>query len=261
MKVIIAGAGELGRLLASTLLTGKHDVILIDSSADELNQISDKLDVMTVEGNCTSIATLKEAGVDSADALLAVSGNEATNILACQLATKLGVKQTICRLYSSEAFSEKDGILPETFGIRNTVSPPEESAEKVCAILRRDILLERLRFSIDEAQMILIEITRSSILAGVSIKNIPGPEMLKSIRFSAILRGNQLIVPHGDTIFAPGDKVYVAGKTESLNAFLDWLSPGDMGSRPRLVMAGSDDSRRYPAPQAAPRFRQTHCRT
>lgn len=250
MKVIIAGSGELGRLLAATLLTGNHDVILIDNAVDELKQVSDKLDVMTVEGNCTSIAVLKEAGIEDADALLAVSGNEAINILTCQIASKLGVKQTICRLYSSESFSSEDGILPETFGIRNTVSPPEESAEKICAILRRDILLERIRFSIEEAQMILIEITRSSILAGVSIKNIPGPEMLKSIRFSALLRGNQLIVPHGDTIFAPGDKVYVAGKTESLNAFLDWLSPGDMGLRPRLVMAGSDDTGRILAEKA-----------
>lgn len=250
MKVIIAGSGELGRLLAATLLTGNHDVILIDSSAEELKQASDKLDVMTIEGSCTSIETLKEAGVEDADALLAVSGHEATNILTCQIAAKLGVKQTICRLYNSESFSASDGILPENFGILNTVSPPAESAEKICAILRRDILLERILFSLDEAQMILIEITRSSILAGVSIKNIPGPEMLKGIRFAALLRGNHMIVPHGDTIFAPGDKVYVAGKTESLNAFLDWLSPGDMGLRPRLVMAGSDDTGRILAEKA-----------
>ena len=250
MQVIITGAGELGRLLAVTLRAEEHDVILVDNSPDMLKQVSDKLDIMTVEGDCASVASLKKANVENADALLAVSNDEPANILACQLAARFGVKQTVCRLYKSDAFSEEDGIGPASFGIWRTISPPEEAADKICAILKREILLERIRFSCEDAQMLLIEITKSSILAGAAIKNIPGSDMLKSIRFAAILRGNQMIVPHGETILTPGDKVYVAGKTESLNAFLDWLQPEERTFRPRLIMTGSDETGKILAAKA-----------
>ena len=171
MKFIIVGAGELGCLLASTLLERDHDVILLDSSPEELERVSSKLDVMTVEGSCSSVAALKKAGAESAHTLLAVSGDEAANILACQIASRLGVQNTVCRLYRSDAFSEEDGIGASTFGIWRTFSPPEVCAEKIADVLFCDILLERIRFSRKEAQMAVIEIERSSILAGLPIKD------------------------------------------------------------------------------------------
>ena len=69
MKIIIAGAGELGRLLAYTLSNAAHEVVIIDSDSDMLEHINDKLDIRVVEGSCISIDTLKNAGIKSADAL------------------------------------------------------------------------------------------------------------------------------------------------------------------------------------------------
>ena len=117
MRIIIAGAGELGRLLASTLSNAAHDVTIIDSDADMLEHINDNLDIKVVEGSCISINTLKDAGIKTADALLAVSGDEAANILCCQLASKMGVLKTVCRLSSPDRFSEDDGVTPDKFGI------------------------------------------------------------------------------------------------------------------------------------------------
>ena len=132
MKFIIIGAGELGRMIAATLCKRNHDVVLIDSSGENLNGITDKLDVMVVEGSCASISTLKRAGVENADALIAVSGDEASNVLACRIASLLGVKKTICRLYESDCFSEEDGITVEMFGIWKAFSTP--SAVSIRAI-------------------------------------------------------------------------------------------------------------------------------
>ena len=243
MKFIIVGAGELGSLLASTLLERKHDVILLDNSQDELERVSSKLDVMTVEGSCSSVAALKKAGAESAHTLIAVSGDEAANILACQIASRLGVNNTICRLYRSDAFSEEDGIGASTFGIWRTFSPPEVCAVKIADVLACEILLERIHFSRNVAQMAVIGIDRSSVLAGVPIKNIPGSsEILRSVRFAAILRGQNMLVPHGDTILAPGDKVYVAGKKENVDEFLQWLMPSASGFQRRLVISGSNET-------------------
>ena len=111
MNIIVIGAGELGRLLASALSEEDHNVVVVDSDADKLARISDKFDAMTVTGSCSSVRIMKQAGAENADAVLAVSGDEAANILACQIANKLGVKHTVCRLYSNDCFSEDDGIL------------------------------------------------------------------------------------------------------------------------------------------------------
>ena len=88
MRIIVIGAGELGRCLASALSEEDHDVIIVDSDADEVARVTDKFDAMTIEGSCSSVEILKQAGAENADALVAVSGDEAANILACQIANK-----------------------------------------------------------------------------------------------------------------------------------------------------------------------------
>ena len=242
MKIIVMGAGELGRLLASTLSEDDHDVVIVENDADEVARVSDKFDAMTIEGSCSSVGILKRAGAENADALLAVSGDEASNILACQIAHKLGVKHTVCRLYSNDCFSEEDGIGPETFGLWRTFSSPEESAEKILAVLSSPITLESISFTHPEASMLVLEITRSSILQGVRIRDIPGPELLRKIRFAALIRDGQLLIPHGDTLLIPGDRVYVAGRREDVDAFVDWATPDNAGRPSRIIVAGSEDT-------------------
>lgn len=251
MKIIIVGAGELGRLLAATLCEGRHDVVIVDSSDEGLERLKDKLDVMTVEGSCASVATLKRAGVADADALLAVSGDEAANILSCQIASRLGVKRTICRLYSSDCFSEEDGVTPEAFGVWRVFSPPEECVAKILSVLESKIVLEKIRFSNPDALMTVFEVTPSSLLAGTRVKDIPGPEMINSIRFAAIVRDRQFLIPHGDTIFIPGDKVYVAGHRERVSEFIRWISPDD-SQLSRILIAGATDTGKALAERLCP---------
>ena len=242
MKIIVIGAGELGRCLASALSEENHDVIIVDSDADEVARVTDKFDAMTIEGSCSSVEILKQAGAENADAMVAVSGDEAANILACQIANKLGVKHTVCRLYSNDCFSEEDGISPATFGLWRTFSSPEESAEKILAVLANPITLETITFTHPDAAMVVIEITRSSALQGVRIRDIPGPELLRKIRFAALVRDRQLLFPHGDTLLIPGDRVYVAGRKEDINAFIDWATPENAGKPSRIIVSGDDDT-------------------
>ncbi len=241
MKIIIIGAGELGCMVAATLCKGNHDVVLVDSSGEMLEGITDKLDIMVIEGSCVSIATLKRAGVDNADALIAVSGDEASNILACRMASLLGVKKTICRLYGSECFSEEDGITAEMFGIWKAFSTPEESVRKIRDILSNNIIRERISFSHPDALMTVFEVTTSSPLSGIRLKDIPCGNILTNVRLAGLVRGKQFLVPHGDTILVPGDKVYVAGHREHVERFIDWISP-DHNRPDRILIAGSDST-------------------
>ena len=173
MNIIIAGAGELGQLLAEKLTANSHDVFLIDSSDETLSQINDSLEVKLLEGSCIDLNTLEQANIRHTDVLLAVSGDDAANILSCQIASRLGTTKTICRLNSDSFFSNEDNPSPESFGIWKFVSPPDECVRKIAAILEDRYLLEEIRFSHPDAVMRVFEISRSSLLAHARIKDMP----------------------------------------------------------------------------------------
>ena len=151
MKIIIIGAGELGQLLAATLCAEDHDVVVIDSSSENFEHLKEKLDLMVLEGSCSDVSVLKRGGIANADALLAVSGDEAANIIACRIASKFGVKKTICRFYSLDCFSPADGITPEFFGIwrafprRSSVSGRSATFLKIRSVWRRSSSPIRMR--------------------------------------------------------------------------------------------------------------------
>ena len=241
MNIVIAGAGELGQLLAVKLSANQHDVVLIDSSLDALGHISDTLEVRLIEGSCINLETLDKANVRNADVLIAVSGDDAANVLTCQIASRLGVQRTICRLNSVSFFSEKDHLTPESFGIWKYVSPPDECVRKISTVLEDRYLMEEIRFSHPNAVMRVFEISRSSMLANARIKDLPmDPQLRESIRFAAIVREKQFVIPHGDTIFVPGDKVYIAGTSECVRSFIRWASSDqDTPQTSRVIIAGS----------------------
>lgn len=241
MKIIIIGAGELGRLLAKTLSPGKHNVVVVDSCAGELERLGDRLDVMRVEGSCASVSALKKAGIESADALLAVSGDEASNILSCQIAARFGIKQTICRLYRSDSISEKDGIGAAGFGIWRTFSPPEASVGKILDVLNNRIVLERIQFSRAGACMAVVRVSDSSPLVGIRLRDISCGSILDNIRLAAVLHGRQFLVPRGETILGAGDKIYIAGLCSDVQKFIDWIAPEE-AVHGRVVIAGGGET-------------------
>ena len=240
MDIVIAGAGELGQLLAEKLSANKHDVVLIDSSVNTLNHISDSLEVKLIEGSCIDPETLDRANIRTADVLLAMSGDDAANILSCQIASRLGTPRTICRLNSAALFSEQNNFKPESFGIWKHFSPPDECVRKIVSVLEYRYVLEEIRFSHPDAVMQVFLVGRSSMLANARIKDIPmNPELRESIRFAAIVREKQFIVPHGDTIFVPGDKVYIAGTADNVRKFIhQWASDQTESRTFRIVIAG-----------------------
>lgn len=242
MKIMIIGAGELGRLLAKTLCASKHEVVVVDSSVEELERIGDRLDILRVEGSCASVATLKKAGIETADALLAVSGDEAANILACQIASRLGIKNTVCRLYSSDSISEKDGVGAADFGIWKTFSSPEASVRKILGVLDNPLVLEKIQFSHPNARMAVVQITRTSPIAGVRLRDISCGKIIDNIRIAALLRGDQFLIPHGDTIFTSGDKIYLTGHKDNVQEFIDWISNDAGSTKRRIVVAGACDT-------------------
>ena len=239
MRIIIVGAGELGSLLAARLSArNEHDITVIDLSDAEFEHLREKLDLMLIEGSATDVSVLKRAGIESADLLFAVSGDENVNMTVCRIARMFGVEETICRVYSFSAFSPEDGITPELFGIRKVFSSPDECARKVMDVLHNRNVLEKIRFSNSSALMDVIDVTPSSLLAGVRVKDFPGTDILNQIRLAALVRDQRFIIPHGDTIIVPGDRIYVAGSAEKVNDFVKLITEASSDIK-RVVISGA----------------------
>ena len=146
MNIIILGAVGLGRNLATTLSYDKHDVVIVDLDSKSLNNISEHLDVMTIQGHIAAMDVLKQAGIKNARLLIAATSDDTSNILACQIANHFKVKSTVCRLYSDDFFSIQDRFTPEMLGITDTIYPEEECIKKIIDTLENQNILEKIIF-------------------------------------------------------------------------------------------------------------------
>ena len=250
MKITIIGAGELGQLLAERLCAARHDVVVVDSSRNGFDYIRNKLDVMVMQGDATNIALMKRACEPGTELLLAVSGDQASNMTACLLARQLGVKKTICRIYSENSFSEEDGVTPALFGIDHVVSSARECARRVCGVLRHPAVLDDIDFFNRQAAMVAIRIPQDSPLTGKKLEELPDKELLSSIRFAALVRRRRLRTPNGKTSLEAGDCVYVAGSRDAVERFLNSLEQSDAPTSRRVVIAGATLLGEYVAKEA-----------
>jgi len=137
MRVIVIGAGEVGFDVARILSMDQHDVIVVDVDPDRLAGVSDRLDVMTIQGNGTSARVLEEAKIRSADLLIAVAAIDEVNIIACMMASRLGVKTTVARVRSHELADSHSVLSASDFGIDLIIHPEESTAREIVGLLRR----------------------------------------------------------------------------------------------------------------------------
>src|SRR5690606_41567826 len=122
MKVVIAGAGEVGTHLARMLSSEDHDIVLLDDSQEKLNKINADVDLMTIAGSAHSFQDLKQTGLSKADLFIAVTPSEERNVLACSMASYLGVSRTIARINNSEYLMPRYRSKLNNLGIKDRKS-------------------------------------------------------------------------------------------------------------------------------------------
>lgn len=219
MRIIIAGAGEVGFHLAKLLSFEKHDITLIDQKKDRLTYAEMRLDIRVLKGNATSISILKNAQVGQTDLIIAVTSIEAVNITICALAKRLGAKHTIARIQNPEFIDDQDEVNFSEFGVDELIS-----TERLASIEIKN-LLDQAAFNhmheFDEGQLSLLGIILSSTapFVGMSVKDAAAT--FPEIHFMplAILRenSNKIIIPRGDTEFLSGDLAYFITLKKGVN--------------------------------------------
>ena len=209
MKIIIAGAGEVGFHLAKLLSYESQEITLIDSKKDNLINADSHLDIKVIKGDATSISILNESLVQNTELFIAVTSSETTNITACVLAKQLGASQTIARISNTEFIDMKEKVGFTRFGIDELISPESLAASEIELLLNQSVFNDTYAFEDGALTMLGLNLSRTAKFVGKSIKE--AAKLMPEIHFIpiAIQRfGSHLtIIPRGDTILKEGDRV------------------------------------------------------
>lgn len=210
MKIIIAGAGEVGFHLAKLLSYESQDITLIDSDREQLLYADTHLDIRTIKGDATSIAILKDAQVKNVDLLIGVTSSETTNITVCVLAKQLGAKRTIARIANTEFLESKEEIGFDRFGIDELISPEALAAREIELLLNQSAFNDSYEFEEGALTMLGLGLSRTADFVGKTVKEaaliFPGIQFMPIAiqRFAT----QYTIIPRGDTQFKEGDQAY-----------------------------------------------------
>lgn len=209
MKIIIAGAGEVGFHLAKLLSYESQEITLIDSKKESLIYADSHLDIKVIKGDTTSIAILKDARIKDTELFIAVTSSETTNITACVLAKQLGAKQTIARITNTEFIDMKEEVGFTRFGIDELISPESLAASEIELLLNQSVFNDTYAFEDGALTMLGLNLSRTAAIVGKPVKE--AAKLMPEIHFIpiAIRRfGSHLtIIPRGDTVLKEGDHV------------------------------------------------------
>ena len=206
MKIIIAGAGAVGTHLAQLLAKENQDITLIDESEEKLSKVADDVDLLTLNGAPTSIHILKEARTKNADLFIAVTPNELKNITCCTLAHSLGAKKTVARIDNAEYLDADYKEFFKTIGINSLIFPEILAAKEITENIRHSWVRQWWEVHNGALIMLGIKLRKSAEILDIPLKTLCGPDTCYHI--VAIKRGDETIIPNGDTTLQLNDIAY-----------------------------------------------------
>ena len=242
MKIVIAGAGEVGTHLARLLGQENHDITLMDENRDRLNKIKDNVELMPVVGKCTSLNDLNAAGIKDADLFIGVTPEESRNITACMLASNLGAKKTLARIDNFEYLLPKNIEFFERLGINSMIYPEMMAAKEIVQALKTP--WTRVWWELSNGSVIL---TGAKIRENAPIANKYLYELTqdnKKFHIVAIKRNSQTIIPKGADQIIPGDILYFTTLRKYLDEMPPMLGKKSFETKNVIIMGGSRISMR-----------------
>ena len=237
MKIIIAGAGEVGRHLAKMLSSENQDIVLMDNDENRIKDLDSNYDLLTKVGSPTSIKDLEEAGVAEADLFIAVTPEESINMTACMLANNLGAHKTLARIDNSEYSQPKNKDFFEKLGVAHLIYPEMLAAHEIAASLKTSWLRQRTSFCDEALTLLVIKVRENSVIINRTFST--GYFNHKQYRIVAIKRNNHTIIPAGSDMVLAGDIVYFITTNEHLEFVREQAGKIDFPIRNVMIMGGS----------------------
>ena len=243
MKIIIAGAGEVGSHLAKMLSGEANEITVIDKSRERLDSLVANTDVVTVEGNPASLKVLHEAGASSADLFIAVNPSESqdVNIVSAMLAKKLGSKKATARINTEEYLTYENKYLFTEMGIDLLFYPEKIAAGEIVDLLRRTASTDSMDFARGKLNMAVFRLEDESPLIGMNMAEFSQVAATQghNFRVVAIARGDETIIPKFDTKFKYHDLVFIISKREGMEMLMSYIGKTNIEVNKLMILGGS----------------------
>jgi trk system potassium uptake protein TrkA len=222
MKVIILGAGQVGASLAEGLVSEENDITMVDSNAERLAQLQERLDLRTVVGNAAVPSVLRDAGAEDADLVIAVTQNDQSNLVACKLAHSVfNVPTRIARLRSRDFLDDATLLAPENFAVDYAMCPEQVITDYIGRLIEFPEALQVLEFARGRVCLVAVRAYEGGLLVGKQVRQMR--EHLPydmDARIAAIFRDGQPLIPDGDTVIEAGDEVFLLAAAEHIRQVL-----------------------------------------
>ncbi|MEO1713696.1 MAG: Trk system potassium transporter TrkA, partial [Bacteroidota bacterium] len=239
MKIVIAGAGEVGFHLAELLANADKSIVLIDTNRDVLDYAATHLDVLTLRGDACSIDVLKEAGIESTGLFLAMTTSEKANLVSSILAKKLGAKKTIARVTNLEYLAEEQQESFRELGIDVLMSPRQLAAEEIKRLLNRCSFTDVHEFEDGRINLVGITLDDASPLINRPLSEIDVHCGRNGVQPIAVLRNHETIIPRGHTTLHQNDHVYFITKEKSTQFLENYVGKKSHKVRRVMIIGGT----------------------
>ena len=218
MKIVIIGLGTIGRTILKSLSGEAHTITIIDERKDVVETLIEKYDVFGVVGNGACMDIQQEANVESADLVIALTRNDELNVLACLVAKRLGVKNTVARV-RNPAYRKQIAEMKDDLGISMVVNPERETANEIFNMINLPSIARIELFA--EGKVLLVEVVaaKGCSLVGESLISL-GKKLTSKVLICAVQREDTVIIPSGNFVIEAGDKIHFTADVKNLGDFL-----------------------------------------
>jgi trk system potassium uptake protein TrkA len=236
MNIIIVGCGKVGSTIAKQLCNEGYDVTVIDNNPNKLRAVSDGMDAMAMIGDGTSYTTLKEAGIETADVLIAVTDSDEKNLLCCVIGKRTGNLSAIARVRNPVYSNERD-FLQKGFGLAMLINPESAGAEEMGRIFRFPSAIDIETFAKGKIELLTVRIPEKSLLVGNPLTYIH-QKLRTDVLVAVVRRKGQVIIPSGDFVIEAGDLVSVIAEHEQAHEFFRKIGIETHRVRDVLIIGG-----------------------
>jgi len=239
MNILILGAGQVGSTTAAQLAKEENnDVTVVDTNHEKLDKLASKSDLRVVEGNAAYPDTLKTAGADSADILIAVTSSDEVNMVACQVASSLFNTQTKIARIRAAAYTDKPEMFSENdIPVDFAISPEDLITDYIIEVIQHPGAFQVLDFADGRIRMVGVKTKQHGFLVDNPIRYLHDHLGNEKVRIAAIYREGLMVAPEGDTIIRKGDEVYFIAAPENIDHMITEFSQDQEQAR-NIVIAG-----------------------
>ncbi len=238
MQIIVVGCGNVGLTLTQQLSKEGHNITVIEEKSSVIQSVVNNLDVMGIVGNGASYSIMKDAGIESADLMIAVTDSDELNLLCCLIAKKAGNCHTIARV-RNPIYKKEINFIKEELGLSMVINPEEAAASEAGRLLKLPSATKIETFARGRAELVKMVISEESRLSNIALKDIPS-DLKKQVIVAVVTRGTDVYIPDGSFILRPGDEITIFGSSKNIISFFKKLGLPSAKVHSTIIIGGGE---------------------